>query len=84
MAAVSHLLDEHDPQKVASIWESWTSLFVDKPYPDPQAIRFVLDEYSQSDPRARDFKVDDLLDRSWVRALDEQGYLDQLYRADGR
>jgi NitT/TauT family transport system substrate-binding protein len=80
IAAVSRHLDEHDPQKLASIWESWVSLFVDKPYPEPQAIQFVLDEYAQSDPRARDFKVEDLIDRSWVRALDEQGYIDQLYR----
>jgi NitT/TauT family transport system substrate-binding protein len=84
MAAVSRHLDEHDPQKVASIWESWVSLFVDKPYPDPQAIQFVLDEYAQSDERARDFKVEDLIDRSWVRALDEQGYIDQLYQGSGR
>lgn len=84
MAAVSRHLDEYDPQKVASIWESWVSLFVDKPYPEPQGIQFVLDEYAQSDPRARDFKVEDLIDRSWVRALDEQGYIDQLYRAGGR
>ncbi|HLH23600.1 MAG TPA: ABC transporter substrate-binding protein [Chloroflexota bacterium] len=78
MAAVSHHLDEHDPQKVASIYESWVSLFVDKPYPDPQGVQFVLDEYAQSDPRARDFKVENLIDRSWVQELDEQGYLDQL------
>jgi NitT/TauT family transport system substrate-binding protein len=81
MAAVSRHLDEQDPQKLASIWESWVSLFVDKPYPDPQAVQFVLDEYAQTDPRARDLKVEDLIDRSWVRALDEQGYIDQLYRA---
>jgi NitT/TauT family transport system substrate-binding protein len=80
MAAVSRHLDEQDPQKLASVWESWVSLFVDKPYPDPQAVQFVLDEYAQSDPRARDFKVEDLIDRSWVRALDDQGYIDQLYR----
>jgi ABC-type nitrate/sulfonate/bicarbonate transport system substrate-binding protein len=84
MAAVSHHLDETDPQRVASIYESWVSLFVDKPYPDPQAVQFVLDEYAQSDPRAREFQVDDLIDRSWLRALDDTGYVDSLYRAGGR
>ena len=84
MAAVSHHLDESDPQKVASIYESWVSLFVDKPYPEPQAVQFVLDEYAQSDSRAREFTVDDLIDRSWLRALDDTGYVDSLYRSGGR
>ena len=84
MAAIGRHLGEQDPAKLASVWDTWVGLMVDKPYPDPQGVQFVLDETAQSDPRARALRVEELIDRSWVRELDEQGYVDSLYRAGGR
>jgi NitT/TauT family transport system substrate-binding protein len=84
LAAISHHLDEQDPAKLEAVWNAWNRLLVEKPYPEPQGVQFVLDEVSQSDPRARDINLDQLIDRSWVRELDESGFIDQLYRAGGQ
>jgi hypothetical protein len=58
-------------------------LFPAKLHPGPRALQLVLDEMAQRDERARALVADQFADPSWVRALDESGYVDGLYRAAG-
>ena len=81
--AVAHFLGDSDTRRAEQLWGAWVSLFPEKPYPEPRGLQFVLDEMAQSDERARALDVDQVADPSWVRELDESGYIDGLYRAAG-
>jgi NitT/TauT family transport system substrate-binding protein len=80
LEAVSRFLDEHDPQKVEAIWDTWRQLFVDKPYPDARAMQFTIEEGAQTDPRLMSLSAEQLIDPTWVRELDQSGYIDELQR----
>jgi hypothetical protein len=34
-------------------------------------------------PKLAELKIDDVADRSWVRRLDESGFIDRAYAAQG-
>ena len=78
-AAVSKFLDESDPTKVERIWTVRSGLFPAKPYPEPRGLQFVIDEASETDPRVAALTPERIADESWVRALDDSGYIDALY-----
>jgi ABC-type nitrate/sulfonate/bicarbonate transport system substrate-binding protein len=81
--AVAHFLGESDVSRAELLWGAWVPLFPAKPYPEPRALQFVLDEMAQSDERARALVAEQIADPSWVRELDESGYIDSFYRAAG-
>jgi NitT/TauT family transport system substrate-binding protein len=82
--AVARFLNDDDTQKAAQLWETWVRLFPEKPYPDPRGLQFVLDELAQTDERAKALSPDQLIDATWVRELDQSGFIDGLYRSAGR
>ncbi|HZR97349.1 MAG TPA: ABC transporter substrate-binding protein [Chloroflexota bacterium] len=82
--AVARFLNDDDRQKAAQLWETWVRLFPEKPYPDPRGLQFVLDELGQADDRAKALTPEQLIDATWVRELDESGFLDALYRSGNR
>jgi NitT/TauT family transport system substrate-binding protein len=74
--AIARFLNE-DHEKAERLWEVWIRLFPDKPFPDVQGIQFVLDEVGQSDPRAKSLVPEQIVDPTWVRELDQSGWIDQ-------
>ena len=50
-----------------------------KQYPSLQGIRTILTSLADIDPRARSAKPEDFVDMSFVRELDQSGYIDRLY-----
>ncbi len=78
-AAVSKFLDESDPVKVERIWTVRAGLFPPKPYPEASGLQFVIAEAAEADPRVASLTPERISDPSWVRALDESGYIDSLY-----
>jgi ABC-type nitrate/sulfonate/bicarbonate transport system substrate-binding protein len=81
MAAVARFLNESDPVKVEHVWDTWQRLFVAKPYPNARGIQFIIDQAGQSDERIRALTPEQISDATWVRELDESGFIDGLYRA---
>jgi ABC-type nitrate/sulfonate/bicarbonate transport system substrate-binding protein len=83
MDAVSRFVDESDMQKVEKLWEVWIRMYPDRPYPEPRGVQFVLDEVGQADPRVRGLTPEQISDASFVRELDQSGFIDQLLRSLG-
>jgi ABC-type nitrate/sulfonate/bicarbonate transport system substrate-binding protein len=81
--AVAHFLGESDPRRAEQLWGAWAYLFPEKPYPEARGLQFVVDELAQSDERARTLDPEQIVDPSWVRELDQSGYIDSLYGAAG-
>jgi ABC-type nitrate/sulfonate/bicarbonate transport system substrate-binding protein len=51
-----------------------------KPYPTVEGMNFILDSVKGRFPQGLTVKVEDLIDTSLVKELDESGYIDQLYK----
>lgn len=51
-----------------------------KPYPSVEGIRAVLGEMAASSPEAKAAKPEQFVDATFVKALDESGFIDKLYR----
>ncbi len=79
--ATGEFLGEHDLQKLMGTWDTWARMFPEKPYPEPRGLQFVIDEAAQADERARSLTPQQMIDPTWVRELDDSGYIDKLYRA---
>jgi NitT/TauT family transport system substrate-binding protein len=79
--AIGKFLSDDDPAKAAQLWETWLRLFPEKPYPDPRGVQFVLDELAQTDERAKAITPEQIIDPTWVRELDESGFIDNLYKS---
>lgn len=52
-----------------------------KPYPSLEGIKEALIELQESEPRARNARSEDFVDMSIVRAIDDSGFIDNLYKS---
>jgi NitT/TauT family transport system substrate-binding protein len=51
-----------------------------KPYPTPKGLKVVLDELAAQEPRFAKTRPEEFMDISVLRALDQSGFIDSLYR----
>lgn len=56
------------------------TLFSKKQYPSLEGLKTVLDEIAERDPRAKSAKPEQFVDSSFIRELDQSGYIDSLYK----
>jgi len=63
---------------IATLYNSVRDLYQPLPIPSEEGIQAVLDR--ETDLDARGFKPNDFVDTSFLRALDESGFVSGLYR----
>ncbi|HET8564196.1 MAG TPA: ABC transporter substrate-binding protein, partial [Candidatus Binatia bacterium] len=51
-----------------------------KQYPTLEGIKNILEPLAEKDPKAKSARPEDFVDMSFVRELDQSGYIDSLYR----
>jgi ABC-type nitrate/sulfonate/bicarbonate transport system substrate-binding protein len=51
-----------------------------KPYASIQGIQLALEEIAHRNPKAKEVKVEQFLDARFVRELDQNGFIDRLYK----
>jgi ABC-type nitrate/sulfonate/bicarbonate transport system substrate-binding protein len=54
--------------------------FPTKPYPDEVTVRFALEELDREFPGAKDKNVSQFIDASLLKAIDQSGFIDRLYK----
>ena len=54
--------------------------FPTKPYPDEVTVRFSLEEFDREFPGAKDKSVSQFIDASFMKAIDQSGFIDKLYQ----
>jgi len=52
----------------------------EKPYPTLAGIQTILDELAKKDPKAKAARPEEFVDSSFVKKLDEEGFIDRLYK----
>ena len=55
-----------------------------KQYPSIPGIKTILTSLAEIDPRARSAKPEDFVDLSFIRELDQSGYIDRLYAGQSK
>jgi NitT/TauT family transport system substrate-binding protein len=56
------------------------TLYPKKQYPSLEGLKTVLDELAERDPRAKSAKPEQFVDASFIKELDQSGYIDGLYK----
>ena len=52
-----------------------------KPYPDMAAVKATIDVMSIREPAVKKLKAEELFTLTYLRQLDQSGYIDQLYQS---
>ena len=50
-----------------------------KPYPSLEGTRIVIKYVAEQNPKAASVKVEDLVDTSWLKKLDSEGFFEKAY-----
>jgi NitT/TauT family transport system substrate-binding protein len=56
------------------------ALFPKKQYPTIEGLKFVIDDIGERDPRAKTAKPEQFLDMTFIKEIDQSGYIDVLYK----
>ena len=70
-----------DALAIEDSYAFFSALVPAKPYPSLEAIKEALIELQESEPKARNARPEDFVDMTIVRAIDESGFIDNLYKA---
>ncbi len=57
------------------------TLVPERPYPTLKGIQMILGEMAAVEPRAQTAKPDQFVDLTFLKELDESGFIDQLYKS---
>ncbi|MGZ9272078.1 MAG: ABC transporter substrate-binding protein [Candidatus Binatia bacterium] len=65
--------------------KSWANvmhetLYPRKQYPSVEGLKTVIDDIADRDPRAKSVKPEHFIDASFIRELDQSGFIDSLYK----
>lgn len=56
------------------------AMYPKKQYPSLEGLKTVLDDIAERDPRAKSAKPEQFVDMSFIRELDQSGFIDALYK----
>jgi NitT/TauT family transport system substrate-binding protein len=56
------------------------TLYPKKQYPSLEGLKTVIDDLAERDPRAKAVKPEQFVDFSFIRELDQSGFIDSLYK----
>ncbi len=70
----------NDSDAVEDSYQFFSPLVPAKPYPPMDGIKEVLSELGEKDPKARSANPEEFADASFVRELDDDGFIDSLYK----
>jgi ABC-type nitrate/sulfonate/bicarbonate transport system substrate-binding protein len=81
LKTLSRHLKENDPRILEAQYRSFViDAFPTKPYPDEVTVRFSLEELDREFPGAKDRPVGQFVDSTFMKAIDQSGFVDKLYR----
>jgi NitT/TauT family transport system substrate-binding protein len=58
-------------------YETYRDMMLKKPYPDPSALKIILEMIAESNPKAKNVNLASMIDASYVERLDKEGVFDR-------
>jgi hypothetical protein len=78
-SVIQKYLQSDDPQFIDDGYAAYGPLWPQAPYASREGLQRVIDEVAVQNPKARDLKVDHLMDTSVVKELEDSGFIKQIY-----
>jgi ABC-type nitrate/sulfonate/bicarbonate transport system substrate-binding protein len=69
-----------DMEKVGWAYEQNSRAHQKKPYPSIKGIELALEELGRTHPAARNARPEQFIDTSFIKELDDKGWIDSLYK----
>jgi hypothetical protein len=80
MEVIAKYTKSRDMEKIENGYDYNARVYLKKPYPAMGGIQLALEEIGEKNPAAKTAKPEQFIDISFVKELDESGYIDSLYR----
>jgi len=77
---IAKYMKVNDQDVLEDSYRFFSRLVPAKPYPSIEAIKEALIELSDAEPKARAAQPEEFADMSFVKELDDSGFIDALYR----
>jgi NitT/TauT family transport system substrate-binding protein len=77
---IQKYLESDDPQFTDVGYESYLPVWQQAPYVSRDGMLEVIQEVSAQNPKAKDLNVDQLIDNSVVKELEDTGFIEGVYR----
>lgn len=82
LAILAKYLKTNDADVLAEVYDDiGLKLTAEKPYPTVRGIEIMLRELAATNPKALAARPEDFVDLSFVKELDQSGFIDRLYKA---
>ena len=78
-AVIGKYLQTDDPQFIDDGYDAYGPLWPQAPYPSREGMLKIIDEVATQNPKARELNVDQLIDASVVKELEDSGFIKQVY-----
>jgi len=69
-----------DPEVLEQSYQVYVKTTPKKPYPTMKGLQFLLDALAPQMPQAKSAKPEQFVDASFIRELDQSGFIDGLYK----
>jgi ABC-type nitrate/sulfonate/bicarbonate transport system substrate-binding protein len=76
---IQKYLESSDPQFTEVGYSAYAPVWPQAPYPSREGLAKVIEEVASQNPKAKDLQVDQLLDTSVVKELEDSGFIRQIY-----
>ena len=76
---IQKYLESTDPQFTDTGYDAYGPLWPQAPYPSRDGMQKVIEEVSSQNAKANDLNVDQLMDTSVVKELEDSGFIKQIY-----
>jgi len=80
MEVISRYTKSEDTEKIEQGYTHETKVYLLKPYPSIRGVQLALEQIGERNPLAKTASPEQFIDTSFVKELDERGYIDRLYR----
>ncbi len=76
---IKKYLPSDNPQFTEVGYSAYANVWPQAPYPSKEGFAKVIEQVSVQNPKAKDLKVDQLIDNSLVKELEDSGFIKQVY-----
>lgn len=80
LEVIAKYTKSRDMEKIEQGRDYQAKVYLTKPYPSIRGIQLALEQIGEKNPAARTAKPEQFTDASFVKELDESGYIDSLYK----
>jgi len=80
MDVIAKYTRSSDMEKIDAGYDYNAKIFLRKPYPAMGGVQLALEEIGERNPAAKSARPEQFVDTSFVKELDDSGYLDSLYQ----